>query len=327
MSLLLRLALAFLSDFLNFVDHSLALTFLVNSQSVSSAMLLALPLELVQLILRSCDPAAFLQAAFCNRTLFELASSSRDLIMHQLSQTPGKTENCGSSSARELWQLLRRRAHQELWGAEFHCEQKLIEFHGKVIDASASTLETPGAHRDAREQAVLAFKGHGTVYLCKIQDGTLILHRRLESPGRRFGTVEVLHTAVASDGIYVLHRMRPFIDRDLDTNHPFVKHALQTNPNGGIFLACHRLDSTTNKVHLYGFQDQKDYAPLALAVYDGRFAISWQHMSLSGDHRVVLYAPKDSRDGNDRYEDGIDESDRQVDCSHDSFLARSHGLY
>lgn len=278
-------------------------------------MLLTLPAELVQLILRSCGPSAFLQAAFCNRTLFRLASSSRDLILHQLSQTPGRPENCGSSAVGELWELLKRRAYQELWGAEIHGERKLIDFHGKVIDARASTLEAPGTHRDARKQAVLAFKDHGTVYLCKIQDGALTLHRRLESPGKRFGTVEVLHTAVGSYGIYVLHRLRPFIDQDLDTNHPFVKHALQTNSNGSIFLACHRLDSTTNKVHLYGFQDQKDYEPLALAVYNGRFAISWQHMRLSDDHQVVLYASKDAMDDNNRYEDEDDESDRQIDCT------------
>lgn len=278
-------------------------------------MLLTLPTELVQLILRSCDPSAFLQAAFCNRTLFKLASSSRDLILHQLSQTPGQNKNCGSSAVEDLWGLLKRHVYQELGGAEFHSERTLIDFPGKVIDARASTLEAPGTHRDARKQAVLAFKGHGTVFLCKIQDGALTLHRRLESPGRRFGTVEVLHTAVGSYGVYVLHRLRPFIDKDLDINHPFVKHALQTNSNGSIFLACHRLDSTSNKVQLYGFQDQKDYEPLALAVYNGRFAISWQHMRLSDDHQVVLYASKDAVGGNNRYDDGDDESDRQIDCT------------
>lgn len=288
-------------------------------------MLLALPTELIHLILRSCDTSAFLQAAFCNRTLFKIASSSRDLIIHQLSQTPGHAENCRSSSVAELWELLKRRAYQELWGAEFHSEQKLIEFHGKVIDARASTLDAPGTHRDARKQAVLAFKGHGTVYLCKILDGALTLDRRLESPGKRFGAVEVLHTAVGSYGIYVLHRLRPCVDQDLDTNHPFVKHALQTNSNGSIFLACHRLDSATNKVHLYGFQEQKDYDPVALAVYDGKFAISWQHRSLSDDHQVVLYASKDARADNDRYDDGNHENDRQIDCSLDpSSRDRTH---
>lgn len=279
-------------------------------------MLLTLPTELVQLILRSCDPSAFLQVASCNRALFEIASKSRDLILHQLSQTPGQTESLGSLPAGELWTLLKERAYQELWGAEFHGERKLIGFHGKVIDTRASTLETAGTcTRDGRNQAVLAFKGHGTVYLCSIQDRVLGLQRRLESPGRRFGTVEVLHTAVGSYGVYVLHRLRPFIDQDLDTNHPFVKHALQTNSNGSIFLACHRLDSTTNKVHLFGFQDQKDYEPLALAVHDGKFAISWQHTKLSDDHQVVLYTAKDARDDGSRYEDRGDESDWQIDCS------------
>lgn len=280
-------------------------------------MLLTLPTELVELILRSCDPSAFLQLAFCNRTLYEIASTSRDLILHHLFETPGFVESLGSLPSTELWALFRRRAYKELWGAESHGERKLINVHGKVIDPRASTLDAAGP----RSQVVLAFKGDGAVYVCGVQDGALSPQRRLESPGRRFGTVEVLHTAVGSDGVYVLHRLRPFIDQDLDTTHPFVKHALQTNSQGSIFLACHHLDTTGTKIYLYGFPDQKDYEPLALAVHNGRFAISWQHLSLSDDHHVVLYTSKDA--GGETYcEDQDAESDWQVDCLLDLFLTQ-----
>lgn len=280
-------------------------------------MLLTLPTELVELILRSCDPSAFLQLAFCNSTLYEIASTSRDLILHHLFETPGLVEGLDSLPATELWALLQRRAYQELWGAGFHGKRTLINVHGKVIDPRASTLDAAGT----RSQVVLAFKGDGAVYVCSVQDGALSLQRRLESPGRRFGTVEVLHTAVDSDGVYVLHRLRPFIDQDLDATHPFVKHALQTNSQGSIFLACHHLDTAGTKISLYGFPDQKDYEPLALAVHNGRFAISCQHLSLSDDHHVVLYTAKDA-DGETYREDQDAESDWQVDCPLDLFLTQ-----
>lgn len=281
-------------------------------------MLLALPTELVELILRRCDPSAFLQLALCNRTLYEIASTSRDLILHHLLEAPGLAEGLGSLPAPKLWALFRRRASQELLGAEFHGRRKLINnVPGKVIDPRASTLDAAGT----RSQVVLALKGEGAVYVYSVQDGALCSQRRLESPGQRFGTVQVLHTAVGSDGVYVLHRLRPFIDQDLDTTHPFVKHALQTNSQGSIFLACHHLDTAGTKIYLYGFPDQKDYEPLALAVHNGRFAISWQHLSLSDDHHVVLYTAKEAS-GETYREDQDAESDWQVDCPLDLSLTQ-----
>lgn len=255
-------------------------------------MLLTLPTELVQLILRSCDPPAYLQTAFCCRTLYEITSNSRDLIFHHVCQTPGREVDNDSLSTRELFKLLLRRAHQELFGAEFDGDRKLFDFHGKVIDSRGSTLEAAVT----RNQALLAFKGQGTVYLFDVREGDLSLQRRLDSPARHFGKVEVLHTAVDSHGVYVLHRLKPFIDKDLDTGHPFVKHALQSNPNGRIFLACHEPNTTASKVRLYTFHDQKDYEPLALAVHDEKFAISWQHLNRSGDHQVVLYSASDAEE-------------------------------
>lgn len=274
-------------------------------------MLLTLPTELIQLILRSCEPSSFLQLAFCNRRVFEIASTSRDLCLYQLSLTPGRTEDVGHLPAEGLWNLLKKRAYQELCGAEFLGDRKLFTFRNPVIDTRASTLNAAGT----RNQAVLAFKGLGTIYLCNIQDGDLSLQQRLESPGRRFGAVEVLHTAVGSQGVYMLHRLRPFIDQDLNTNHPFVKHALQANINGSIFLACYPLDSTTPKVQLFGFQDQRDYEPLALAVHDNKFAISWQHTRLSDDHLVMLYTTREARDIESSYDEPVDDKNWQIDCS------------
>lgn len=248
-------------------------------------MLLTLPTELVRLILRSCDPPTYLQTAFCNRLLFAIASQSRDLILQQLYQSPGRNDGIESLTTDGLFRKLMCRARQELFGVGHDGDRKLFDFRDQVMDSRASTLDTAGA----RDRVLLAFQGHGTVYLFKVRNGDLIPECQVKSPARCFGRVQVLHTAFDSHGVYVLHRFKSFIDGDLDTEHPFVKHALQSNANGNIFLSYHELGSTTNKNRLYAFPDHKDYEPLALAVHEGNFAISWQHLYHSHDHQVVHY--------------------------------------
>lgn len=277
-------------------------------------MLGILPTELIQLILGYCDTPTYLQVAFSCRTLFAIASSSRDLVSHQVSKTPGWDDGLEAYNSKELFRVLLRRADQELYGAEFHADRKLFDFQGKVIDTRASSLElvkNPQANSLANAvthlQTLLAFQGHSTVYLCDVRDGTLSFKRRFESPAKRFGETQILHTAVGGVGVYVLHRFQPFIEQDLDTNHPFVKQALRSNTHGSIFLAWHNLYA--DEVRLYGFPDQEEYEPVAFAAHDMKFAISWQHVQHSDDHQVILYTRLDSPGGDiDYMHHGPDES-------------------
>ncbi|KAF3387057.1 Tyrosine-protein phosphatase 1 [Penicillium rolfsii] len=223
-----------------------------------------LPTELVQLILRSCDTATYLQLAQSCRSLYEIATKDRKLTLHQLLQTPGHTDALDLLSTEELVQLLRKRSHQELFGTEHYTDRKLItDFQGKKLNVRASSLEAP----ILRNRALLAFQGDETVYFVDIRAGTVSLRRRLESPAKRFGTIEVLHTAFNSSGAYVLHRFQPFLDSRLDPTHPFVKQALQSYPQGNIFLAYYSFDPTAKGVRLYSFHDESGYDPIALAVH------------------------------------------------------------
>jgi len=289
-------------------------------------MLLTLPTELIQLILRSCDPPTYLQTAFCNRTLFAIASKSRDLILHQLHQSPGRNHDFASLTTDELFRQFISRAHQELFGVEYDGDRKLFNFHGQVIDSRASSLESIGT----RGRVLLAFKGHGTVYLFNVRDGDLTLERRIKSPASCLGNVQVLHTAFDPHGIYILHRFRPFIDRDLDTDHPFVKHALQSNVHGSIFLAYHEMGPTSNKIRLYAFPDHKDYEPLALAVHEEKFVISWQHLDHSNDHQVVHYTTLDEKregngDGDEQEEkDGVGDRDESRETGNPQIITCSY---
>ncbi|KAJ5580116.1 uncharacterized protein N7459_006101 [Penicillium hispanicum] len=268
-------------------------------------MLLTLPIELVQLVLRSCEPSAYLQLAFCCRALFEIASNSRDLLVTQISQTPSRIDDTESLSTKQLLHLLLRYSHRQLFGAEFHSKFQVFDFGDKVIDCRASTLEVA----DSDNQALLVFKDHPAVYVGRLDDGVFNLQRRLESPARHLGEIKVLQAAYDSHGVYVLHRLQPRIEHCLDTNHPFVKQAVQSNSNGNVFLAHHELGSVTNTIiRLYGFQEMNGYEPLAFAAHRERFVISWQHLQHSHDHQVVLYKTQDQDDA-----DGEDEEDRICD--------------
>ncbi|KAJ6018080.1 hypothetical protein N7451_001459 [Penicillium sp. IBT 35674x] len=257
-------------------------------------MLLSLPAELIQLILRSCDSPSFQQTAFTSRTLLELATTSRELVQHQLSQTPGKSDYSASLTTRQLFKLLLHRSiDQLLFGIENHFERRAFTFSttfgGKVIDSRASSLLSLTNDAGTRTQVLLVFQNDSTVYLFGILNGRLTLQQRCDVPAKRYGNVQVLHTALENEQIYVLHRFKPFIADGPDSDRPFVKQAQQSNPHGNIFLATFQLGHPTAGICIHGFPDESDYEPLSFAVEDEQFAISWQHIQHAHDHRVVLY--------------------------------------
>ena len=259
-----------------------------------NTMLLSLPAELIQLILRSCDSPSFLQTAFTSRTLLELATTSRDLVHHQLSQTPGKSDYSASLTTRQLFKLLLHRSiDQLLFGIENHFERKSFTFSttfgGKVIDSRASSIVSLTNDAGTRTQVLLVFQNDSTVYLFGIRNGYLTLQQQCEVPAKRYGNVQVLHTALENEQIYVLHRFKPFIVDGPESDRPFVKQAQQSNPHGNIFLATFQLGHPTAGICIHGFPDESDYEPLSFAVEDEQFAISWQHIQHAHDHRVVLY--------------------------------------
>lgn len=272
-------------------------------------MLLQLPTELIQLVLRNCDTPAYFQAAFSSRRLYEIASGSREVILHQLHNTPGWNDSIEAHQTRHLFGELMRRSYEQLDGAE-HYASPTYEYQNRVIDYHASTIEAS----EGSIRALLVFKGHSTVHLVDMSDGDRT-EVRLKSPGQDIGEVEIIQTAFdGNGGVYVLHRFKPFLDQELDTEHPFVKHALESRPNGSIHLAYHRLNPRANTIRMYDFPECQDYRPLALSVSNGKFAISWQNTLDPFDHDVVLYTQLYDDDEDDEDED-YDEDEDEDDLS------------
>ena len=50
-------------------------------------MILTLPPELIQLVLQNCSTCAFLEVAFSCRTVYEIASTCREVLLHHLQRT------------------------------------------------------------------------------------------------------------------------------------------------------------------------------------------------------------------------------------------------
>ncbi|KZN92804.1 hypothetical protein EN45_029650 [Penicillium chrysogenum] len=205
-------------------------------------MLLQLPTELIQLVLRHCETSAYFQAAFSSRRLYEIASSSRAVIVHQLHNTPGWNDGIEAHQTRHLFGELMKRSYEQLDGAE-HYAIPTYKYQNRVIDYHASTMETS----EDSIRALLVFKGHSTVHLVDMSHGGQT-EVQLKSPGQDIGEVEIIQTAFDEHGgVYVLHRFKPFLDQELDTDHPFVKHALESHPNGNAAFEAYVLTSTNDQ--------------------------------------------------------------------------------
>lgn len=255
-------------------------------------MLLDLPLELIQLVLQSANTPTYLQAAFACRTLYEIASSCRTVILHHVHQTPGFTSNVQHLETRRLFQLLVNRSFQQLYGAQFRASCKTFGFEPQAIDTQASSLAPFG-----NPNLVLISKGQPDVFLFQAgNEGLLLPGTRLELPWEQPGTVEVLKTTSPQEhDVYVLYRVTPTIDKDdPDAAHPFVKHALQSSSSGMVYLAHFDLRTPYPNIRMCAFPDHINYEALAFAVADqDTFAISWKHVHESSGHEVLLYTVLD----------------------------------
>lgn len=250
-------------------------------------MLLELPPELIQLVLQNSTTQTFMQLTFSCRTLFEIASNCREVILHHLRRIPGLNLDVESSSTKDLFRLLMKRSFRQLYGAQFHASRRIFNSERQAVDPRASSFATFGDPNLA-----LVFKGDKAVHLFHAHNGDILPRCHLRPPWEQSGQVEVLKTAFDGDnGIYVLQRFTPSVEQDgSDGEHPFVKHALRTNSNQITYLAYHALGSPNDNVRICVFPDHIDYQPLGFAAASrDAFAISWQHVRECSQNEVVLY--------------------------------------
>ncbi|KAI9373986.1 hypothetical protein BJX61DRAFT_353039 [Aspergillus egyptiacus] len=253
-------------------------------------MLLVLPPELIQLVLLNCTTPAFLQTAFTCRTLYEIASGSREALIHHLQRIPGPPLDVSTLSTSRLFPLLKCRAFKQLYGSQFDASSVTFKFGDHIPNIKASSLASL-----AGDTVILfTYRDQKIVEVFKVREGQLVLLARVTLPWDQAGSVHVLKTACdGRGGLYILQRFTPRIEGyDPDARHPFVKQAREFSCDGLIYLTCHSLLSPDDPVRVTTFPEYGAYEPSALAVAnDGTFAISWCHHIFS-DHIVVLYTIK-----------------------------------
>ncbi|RAL13622.1 F-box domain protein [Aspergillus homomorphus CBS 101889] len=251
-------------------------------------MLLTLPTELIQWVLRCCSTPTFLQAAFSCRALYEIATSCREVLVHHLRRTPGVLPpDLRSLNSKDLFRLLLRHAFQQLYGAQFQAECVTFDLGKPPLDVKASVLASRGI-----PMLALVFREQESIHLFKVSGASLRPHAHLELQWCRPGAVEILKTACdGDDTLYILHRFKPSIDdSDEYARNPFVRHAMQLETDGTLYLSRYSLRSPNGPVRICAFPDHADYEPLALAAARGGiFAISWQHTRDTTDSEVTLY--------------------------------------
>ncbi|KAE8374317.1 hypothetical protein BDV26DRAFT_270277 [Aspergillus bertholletiae] len=249
-------------------------------------MLLNLPTELIQLVLQHSTTPDFLQAAFACRTLYSIASSCREILLHHLYQTPGLNDDILPAESKQLFRLLQRRASEQLYGAQFTASCTHFHLGSSVLDVKASSLAS-----SEHKTLALVYKGREDVHLFRTENGQLQHKACLKPHWHQPGVIEVLRTAFdADDGLYVLQRFTPAVEESPDSEHPFIKQALESYIGGQIYLIRYSLQSRHDPVRICSFPDHAEYEPLALAAaHRDTFVISWQHSRESEEHEVVLY--------------------------------------
>lgn len=260
-------------------------------------MLLDFPPELTQLILLNCTTPAFLQAAFTCRILYEIASSSREVLAHHLRRTPGPSLDTSSLRTSHLFPLLKCRATKQLYGSQFDASCITFKFGDQAPSLKASSVVS---HND-KTLILTAYCKQGIIPILQVREGQVLSFSRAKLPWFQPGSVEILKTAFGgSDLIYVLHRFTPHIEEhDFDEDHPFVKQAREPGRGGLVYLSCHSLRFPDDPVRVTTFPEHVDFEPSALAVSinGGTFAISWCHRMLS-EHTVILYTISNEQESN-----------------------------
>ncbi|OJD24633.1 hypothetical protein ACJ73_04000 [Blastomyces percursus] len=295
--------------------------------------LLNLPPELLQYIFDYSSVTNCLQAAYTCRTLFAVLSNYQKGLLYQLSQLPSplstlSTINATDSSSdsnsgndlapkstAELFLLLRRRAAQQLRGANFYANQSVYTFGEDMpkIDTLASAI----GPNHGNPNVALVQKGVPKVFLYFVSGGQVLPRGVLDPVFVCPGNVEVMKVIFGEDGntISVLQKFSPFPgakqgekgtqgvgengtgkgDGQTTRNkHPFEEEAMRPYQEESTQLVHYQRSkpgSGYSRVTISAFPGQDEYRPLAIAVDNQHLvAISWQHKQDLDKRIIILHA-------------------------------------
>lgn len=304
----------------------------------TSHTFLKLPSEVLSNIFLHLSTPSFLQAVLTCQKLFNLAAGSRDVLLHHLRNIPGIKLGLSDRSLRtsDLFQILRQRAAEHLFGANFTGNCTDFHFQNGTLDAKASYLADSTDYFNIS----LALKESLTVrhygYDCALKEHTFSPYA--DGRGRVLQVVHNKHT------ISVLYQWTPEaqdglehgpIPPSLDPNQPQVtKHEDEDRIGGSSNETASTLGSSGNateyhlvhykaynlgpadffripapkgvKVEEIHYRDLGERVPVHLAVYNRlKCVIIWDTKSAttqsSSSPEIIMYAtdrlPKHGEEG------------------------------
>jgi hypothetical protein len=254
-------------------------------------MLLKFPVELIQLVLCHASTTSFMHLAYSCRTLYNIASTSRKVLLFHLRQTPGTPFDIASLGTQDLFRLLSYRIENQLYGIEFFSKSTTYTLEEpKIIDPPSTAFSSGNDSRIA-----VVAKSGAVVHVYRVDAGVPVLLRDISLPLDEPGTVRVHKTAFTKDnGVAVLFGILPTIsDEGMQHGgpiHPFVRDAVNV-PFQREFVVVIVPDSDPEARYTYILPIRADSEPLALCAYTNfRFAISWWPLDADGIPNVVAYS-------------------------------------
>ncbi|OKL61979.1 hypothetical protein UA08_02681 [Talaromyces atroroseus] len=265
-------------------------------------MLLQLPTELIQLILKHCNTQSYLQAVLSCHSLYNIAASCREVILHHLKINPGKGIDYDQLVTHDLFLLLRRRTFEQLLNAAFDADRTIHTFSGRTIDIQASSLGRTPSH----QFAALVFKeDNNKVHLCRAEgNGTMHVEKTFfPSELLNVDRVRIVKTVVSPGPDYDLLAVLVRI-QDSDTvtqpdtskvSPAFAELAQQWQLQGSYFLLSFVIGgdsfgSSDYDINICRIYEHDNFKVNSLAVDDFfNFAISWEEITGTGAHEVIVY--------------------------------------
>lgn len=290
--------------------------------------LLKLPAEILAIILCEATTPSLLQAAYSCRSLFEIAFSSRNVVLSHLERIPGYSRDFDKSDTATAALLLRRRAAFLLYGAEHHADNVVFTLGGDDTgngnddvaraDVKANSGDTGRFAINTRASAIrvggdpnvaLVPKGSLCVYLYYMSHNSTALQSPeiLEPPFEyRGGGGEAIKTVFTGDNmVSVLRSFVPDAEQNKkedkideskniassSNEHPFIKEAMRPYRTSSTQLVHYTRQSPKHRfsrVDLCAFPEQEGFRPLALAVASKYLVAISWQNVLDPDYRIVV---------------------------------------
>jgi hypothetical protein len=200
-----------------------------TSSTIATMLLIDLPPELLQLILRYSTTPSFVQLIRTCHTFFDLASQSRDVVKHHLNNVPGDQYILSDDglSTYGLFVTLRRRAAATLQGVNISADRR--DFHSRcaAIDVHASCITSIN---DAN--IALVRRDCSSVQLYQALHGELKLKAIVDRESEKDALYQPLQTAFDEmNNIYVLYCLEKTVE-SAESDRPLVEPSAGTTTSG-----------------------------------------------------------------------------------------------